>query len=118
MEQPDKLISLIKDFKSYAQGLYLNQNGKVGYKMNNLQVADQDQYQSNYFNIQFIDHVAHVKLNRPEKRNAMNWDFWRDLPRIIGDIDRNSSARCIDLSSTGPIFSDGMDLSIFGQDVN
>ena len=43
--------------------------------MNNLQVADQDQYQSNYFNIQLLGHVAHVKLNRPEKRNAMNWDF-------------------------------------------
>ncbi len=54
--------------------------------MNNLQVADQDQYQSNYFNIQLLGHVAHVKLNRPEKRNAMNWDFWRDLPRIIGDF--------------------------------
>ena len=51
--------------------------------MNNLQVADQDQYQSNYCNIQLLGHVAHVKLNRPEKRNAMNWDFWRDLPRII-----------------------------------
>ena len=85
--------------------------------MNNLQVADQDQYQSNYFNIQLLGHVAHVKLNRPEKRNAMNWDFWRDLPRIIGDIDRNSSARCIVLSSNGPIFSAGLDLSLFGQDV-
>ena len=85
--------------------------------MNNLQVADQDQNQSNYFNIQLLGHVAHVKLNRPEKRNAMNWDFWRDLPRIIGDIDRNSSARCIVLSSTGPIFSAGLDLSLFGQDV-
>ena len=85
--------------------------------MNKLQVADQNQYQSTYFNIELLGHVAHVKLNRPEKRNAMNWDFWRDLPRIIGDIDRNSSARCIVLSSTGPVFSAGLDLSLFGQDV-
>ena len=85
--------------------------------MNKLQVADQTQYQSNYFDIELLGHVAHIKLNRPEKRNAMNWDFWRDLPRIIGDIDRNSSARCIVLSSTGPIFSAGLDLSLFGQDV-
>ena len=84
--------------------------------MNNLKVADQDQYQSNYFNVQLLGHVAHVKLNRPEKE-TMNWDFWRDLPRIIGDIDRNSSARCIVLSSTGPVFSAGLDLSLFGQDV-
>lgn len=85
--------------------------------MNKLQVADQAQYQSSYFDIDFLGHVAHIKLNRPEKRNAMNWDFWRDLPRIIGDIDRNSSARCIVLSSTGPVFSAGLDLSLFGQDV-
>ena len=23
------------------------------------------------------EHVIHVELNRPEKRNAMNWAFWR-----------------------------------------
>ena len=85
--------------------------------MKELQVADQTQYQSSYFDIEFLGHVAHIKLNRPEKRNAMNWDFWRDLPRIIGDIDRNSSARCIVLSSVGPVFSAGLDLSLFGQDV-
>ena len=85
--------------------------------MNKLQVADQAQYRSSYFDIDLLGHVAHIKLNRPEKRNAMNWDFWRDLPRIIGDIDRDSSARCIVLSSTGPVFSAGLDLSLFGQDV-
>jgi enoyl-CoA hydratase len=75
------------------------------------------QCQNNLIDIQLLGHVAHIKLNRPEKRNAMNWDFWRDLPRIIGDIDRDSSARCIVLSSTGPIFSAGLDLSLFGQEV-
>ena len=85
--------------------------------MNKLEVADQNEYESNYFAIELIGHVAHIKLNRPEKRNAMNWDFWRDLPGIIADIDRNSRARCIVLSSTGPVFSAGLDLSLFGQDV-
>ena len=85
--------------------------------MNKLEVADQNEYESNYFAIELIGHVAHIKLNRPEKRNAMNWDFWRDLPGIIADIDRNSRARCIVLSSTGTVFSAGLDLSLFGQDV-
>ena len=85
--------------------------------MNKLEVSDQKHYQSNYFDIEFLGHVAHIKLNRPEKRNAMNWDFWRDLPRIVGDIDTHASARCIVLSSTGPVFSAGLDLSLFGQDV-
>ncbi len=85
--------------------------------MNKLEVGDQKHYQSNYFDIEFIGHVAHIKLNRAEKRNAMNWDFWRDLPRIVGDIDTHARARCIVLSSTGPVFSAGLDLSLFGQDV-
>ena len=85
--------------------------------MNKLEVSDQKHYQSNYFDIEFLGHVAHIKLNRPEKRNAMNWDFWRDLPKIVGDIDTNARARCIVLSSTGPVFSAGLDLSLFGQDV-
>ena len=85
--------------------------------MNKLEVADQNQYQSNYFAIEFLGHVAHIKLNRPEKRNAMNWDFWRDLPTIVEDIDRNSRARCLVISSTGPVFSAGLDLSLFGQDI-
>ena len=85
--------------------------------MNKLEVGDQKHYQSNYFDIEFLGHVAHIKLNRPEKRNAMNWDFWRDLPRIVGDIDTCARARCIVLSSTGPVFSAGLDLSLFGQDV-
>ena len=85
--------------------------------MNKLEVSDQKHYQSNYFDIEFLGHVAHIKLNRPEKRNAMNWDFWRDLPRIVGDIDTQARARCIVLSSTGPVFSAGLDLSLFGQDV-
>jgi len=85
--------------------------------MNKLEVGDQNHYQSNYFDIEFLGHVAHIKLNRPEKRNAMNWDFWRDLPRIVGDIDTHARARCIVLSSTGPVFSAGLDLSLFGQDV-
>ena len=85
--------------------------------MNKLEVSDQKHYQSNCFDIEFLGHVAHIKLNRPEKRNAMNWDFWRDLPRIVGDIDTHARARCIVLSSTGPVFSAGLDLSLFGQDV-
>ena len=85
--------------------------------MNKLEVSDQKHYQSNYFDIEFLGHVAHIKLNRPEKRNAMNWDFWRDLPRIVGEIDTHARARCIVLSSTGPVFSAGLDLSLFGQDV-
>ena len=35
--------------------------------------------------VSFLDdsqHVLIVELNRPMKRNAMNWEFWRDYPKV------------------------------------
>ena len=66
------------------------------------------------FNVAIENHIAHVVLNRPEKRNSMSADFWRELPEIIKDIDRGAKARVIVLSSTGPHFSAGLDLTSFG----
>ena len=65
------------------------------------------------FDVQIADGVAHIKLNRPEKLNAMNRAFWHELPAIVADIDDNARARCIVISSTGKHFSAGMDLSVF-----
>jgi len=68
----------------------------------------------NCFNVTVADHVAHVVLARPEKRNSMNTDFWRELPEIINRLDREGQARVIVISSTGPHFSAGLDLASFG----
>ncbi len=59
------------------------------------------------------NHVAHVVLNRPEQLNAMNIDFWPELPAAIHAIDQQGNARVIVLSSTGKHFSAGMDLAVF-----
>ena len=42
-------------------------------------------------------------------------EFWDELPEIIDDIDSNVKARVIVISSTGPHFSSGMDVSKFAQ---
>ena len=60
--------------------------------------------------------VAHIRMARPEKLNAMNRAFWSELPRIVADISDNAKARCIVISSTGRHFSAGMDLSVFATD--
>ena len=65
------------------------------------------------FKVDLADNIAHVILNRPDKRNSMNHAFWRELPEIIEDIDNNARARVIVISSTGPHFSAGLDLSMF-----
>jgi enoyl-CoA hydratase len=65
------------------------------------------------FDVDISDNVAHIKMIRPEKRNSMNPDFWDELPAIVRDIDENARARVIILSSTGPHFSSGLDISTF-----
>ena len=70
------------------------------------------------FDVTIENKIAHIVLNRPEKRNAMIAEFWTELPEIIRDIDAGSKARVIVISSTGPVFSAGIDLSMFSGDMN
>lgn len=70
---------------------------------------------SHCFEVEIADHVAHIRLNRPESFNAMNRAFWSELPEIVGRIDEEAQARVIVLSSTGKHFSAGMELSVFTE---
>ncbi len=69
----------------------------------------------NVFEVAVGDGIAHLKLNRPEKLNSMNREFWGALPIIVRDIDDNARARVIVISSTGKHFSAGMDLEVFAE---
>lgn len=65
------------------------------------------------FKLTISNRIAHLQLNRPDKRNSMIPEFWDELPGIIEDIDSNSRARVIVISSTGPHFSSGLDIKTF-----
>lgn len=65
------------------------------------------------FEVSIADNIAHIVMNRPEKRNAMSPIFWNELPEIVADIDNNSKARVIVISSIGPHFTAGLDLEAF-----
>ena len=67
------------------------------------------------FDVQIANNIAHIILNRPEKRNSMIPAFWSELPAIVRDIDENAKARVIVLSSTGPHFTSGLDVTSFKQ---
>ena len=67
------------------------------------------------FELNIKDHIAHIVLKRPEKRNSMVREFWSELPELIEDIDNNSRARVIVISSTGPHFTSGIDTSLFAE---
>ena len=70
------------------------------------------------FDLTFENNVARICLNRPEKRNSMIPSFWEDLPKVVRDIDSSSLARVIVLSSSGPVFTAGMDLNAFAPKAN
>lgn len=70
---------------------------------------------SSVLNLSVDNHIAHIQLTRPEKRNAMGEDFWRDLPATLRQLDREAAARVIVISSTGPVFSAGIDLNLLAS---
>lgn len=72
-------------------------------------------YQS--FDLTIENQIAHIVLNRPDKRNALAADFWAELPKAVQDIDANVKARVIVISSTGPIFCAGIDISMLAGGV-
>lgn len=72
-------------------------------------------YQS--FDLSIDNQIAHIVLNRPDKRNALAADFWEELPKAVRDIDEGAKARVIVISSTGPVFCAGIDISMLAGGV-
>lgn len=68
--------------------------------------------------VEINNKVAHIILNRPDELNSMNVDFWHEFPSVIHDINNQSAARAIVISSTGKHFSAGMDLAVFSANNN
>lgn len=71
---------------------------------------------SPFFEIEKRKNVAILWLNRPEKRNAMNWPFWRDLPAMIDQINADPQIHCFVVAAKGKSFSTGLDLEEFFQE--
>ena len=61
------------------------------------------------------DHVAHVVLNRPEKRNAINLDMFDGLADVGDRIMADPSVRAVVLSGAGDSFCAGIDISVFAE---
>jgi enoyl-CoA hydratase len=59
--------------------------------------------------------VAHLKLSHPERRNAMTAAFWRELPEIVRGLADEGATRVLIISSSGPHFCAGLDVSMFAS---
>src|SRR6185436_11279945 len=67
-----------------------------------------------------VDHVvvddalgqraAIVRLNRPEKLNAIDWAMVRELDGVLDAIEADPSVRCVLVTGSGRAFSAGGDL--------
>ncbi|WP_067675298.1 crotonase/enoyl-CoA hydratase family protein [Nocardia miyunensis] len=62
------------------------------------------------FTVERADNIATVTLTGPGKGNAMGPDFWRELPRIFGELDADPEVRAVVVTGAGKHFSYGLDL--------
>src|SRR5580704_9024728 len=58
-------------------------------------------------------HVVTVVLNRPERKNAINTDMWRELLITFEDIEQRADDRVMVLTGAGGAFCSGADLGGF-----
>ncbi|OGB50418.1 MAG: 2,4-dienoyl-CoA reductase [Burkholderiales bacterium RIFOXYD12_FULL_59_19] len=57
-------------------------------------------------------HVATVRLNRPDKANAMNLTMWHEIRQAFKWVDANAEARVAILEGEGKLFTSGIDLQM------
>lgn len=58
------------------------------------------------------DHIATVRLNRPDKANAMNATLWQEIRQAFQWIDTTPEARVAVLQGEGKLFTAGIDLQM------
>jgi enoyl-CoA hydratase len=61
--------------------------------------------------VEIEDHVALIKLNRPEALNALNQALLGELRQALGEADRNDKVRCIVLTGSEKAFAAGADIT-------
>ena len=59
--------------------------------------------------------VAQITFNRPERRNATNVQFYKDLLGCLDEAEDDAGVRVIVLSAVGPVFCAGQDLKWSSQ---
>ncbi len=60
--------------------------------------------------VEIDDHVALIRLNRPDALNALNSTLLTELADAVGEADRNEKVRCIVLTGSEKAFAAGADV--------
>lgn len=61
-------------------------------------------------NVEVDDHVALIKLNRPEALNALNSQLLGELCQALADADDNDKVRCVIITGSEKAFAAGADI--------
>lgn len=66
-----------------------------------------------------VGHILEIKVNRPEKHNALSPEMYRDIARAYGELHRNPDLRVALFHAEGKHFTSGVELDkwapIFGN---
>ena len=62
--------------------------------------------------VTLADHIATVRLNRPDKANAMNLAMWNEIRQAFQWIDATPEARVAIIEGEGKHFTSGIDLTM------
>lgn len=67
----------------------------------------------NFVKVEFDEGIAWVKLNRPDKRNAMSVGLAEEMVKVLDDLEIDDRCGVVILTGEGEAFSAGMDLKDF-----
>ncbi len=60
-------------------------------------------------------HIVEIVLNRPDKRNAINWPVMEQLDAAVDAVEKLDGARVVFVRGEGKAFSAGLDLTGFAE---
>jgi enoyl-CoA hydratase len=78
-------------------------------------MGERANFDSPVLTLERSDGLATVWLDRPEARNAMGQDLWRDLPTAMQVVSEDPDVRVVVIAARGPHFSVGLDLKAMGS---
>ena len=64
------------------------------------------------FKVTIENHIANVSFNRPEKRNSLRGEDWKEMKSVFEAMDENPDVRVIVLTGEGKNFCAGIDLKM------
>lgn len=71
--------------------------------------------QPNRVTLDIQGHIAHVRLNRPDKHNGLDMPMFRQLIQTARKIEKNRDIRCVILAGEGASFCAGLDFSAIAK---